>query len=350
MFRPNTVFVLGAGASCEAQMPSGVELKSRIAEALDFSAEHGGDPDIETCLREIASQSDDPRALDKLRYKAAKIKFGMPPAISIDNFLDAHRGDTELELVAKLAIARTILLAEAGGLMAPGLPGVFLDKKPLASTWYVRFFQLLTENVSRQEIKEAVRRVSVINFNYDRTLAYFLRWALLIYYDVDNDDVTNILEEMTTVHPYGRIADLDGEFPRSWLFGHTKYSSLALPAMASQIRTFGERIEEKTTLDAIKQLIANASTIVFMGFGFHRQNLALIDPGPHHVPKSIYASCLGISRSDRREITAELKGILEGLASTLDPCIEFFDGTCAGLLDEYRRTLTERDDVMDIHA
>ena len=36
MIRTKTTFIVGAGASCELQMPSGPELVTRIAQSLDF--------------------------------------------------------------------------------------------------------------------------------------------------------------------------------------------------------------------------------------------------------------------------------------------------------------------------
>lgn len=36
VFRPNTLFVLGAGASCEVDMPSGTDLKKQIANDLNL--------------------------------------------------------------------------------------------------------------------------------------------------------------------------------------------------------------------------------------------------------------------------------------------------------------------------
>jgi NAD-dependent SIR2 family protein deacetylase len=40
MFRSKTLFVVGAGASSEAGLPTGYELKNKIAELLNFHFEH----------------------------------------------------------------------------------------------------------------------------------------------------------------------------------------------------------------------------------------------------------------------------------------------------------------------
>jgi len=41
MFKSKTLFVVGAGASQEAGLPTGTELKSIIAEKLDITFDHG---------------------------------------------------------------------------------------------------------------------------------------------------------------------------------------------------------------------------------------------------------------------------------------------------------------------
>lgn len=60
MFKSKTVFIVGAGASCEAGLPSGDTLKERIAELLDIrfndwgSDQISGDRRIVKALREAA--------------------------------------------------------------------------------------------------------------------------------------------------------------------------------------------------------------------------------------------------------------------------------------------------------
>jgi hypothetical protein len=108
MFRSNTVFVVGAGASNEAGLPIGSELKQRITEKLYIVFENGfqqtkGDRNIVEAIRLYAnSKQEDPN--NYLRCCRAT-SLALPQAISIDNFLDAHQNDKNTELCGKLGIA-----------------------------------------------------------------------------------------------------------------------------------------------------------------------------------------------------------------------------------------------------
>jgi hypothetical protein len=115
VFRSKTVFVVGAGASREAGLPTGAELKRIIASKLDIKYRYGyelisGNPEIAEALREQAQQNgQDPNLF---LHEAHKISDAMPQAISIDNFIDAHQGNVILEVCGKLSIAHSILEAE----------------------------------------------------------------------------------------------------------------------------------------------------------------------------------------------------------------------------------------------
>src|SRR5947209_3367094 len=102
MFYSNTVFVLGAGASKEAGLPTGAELKSQIAPRLDFRFDafqyepKSGDPAIVAALREVAKDRQPPEMRGRQQpdinpyiREGHRIREAMVQAISIDNFIDA---------------------------------------------------------------------------------------------------------------------------------------------------------------------------------------------------------------------------------------------------------------------
>jgi hypothetical protein len=113
-----TVFVIGAGASNEADLPISAELKTSIAAALDIRFDlanrlERGDYKVVEALR-LAVAAEDPPARDIRPYVHAawQICKAMPLDTSIDNFINTHPGDAKIELCGKLAIVRTILAAE----------------------------------------------------------------------------------------------------------------------------------------------------------------------------------------------------------------------------------------------
>jgi len=63
-------------------------------------------------------------------------------------------------------------------------------------------------------------------------------------------------------------------------FGGTDYGDIV--GLSGQIRTFNEQMEDKVQLDEIRQRVADAKRIVFLGFHFHNQNMELLKaPGPN---------------------------------------------------------------------
>ena len=118
MFYSKTLFVVGAGASKEAGLPTGNELTATIAKKVDikfrdFNDQFSGDFEIAAALRSHASDVDGPPG-DINPYLPAcwHIRDAMPQAISIDSFID-HQGDDKIEVCGKLAIVRSILEAQS---------------------------------------------------------------------------------------------------------------------------------------------------------------------------------------------------------------------------------------------
>ena len=158
MLNKKTVFIVGAGASCEAELPAGDKLKEHIATALDIRFDDwgqrqvSGDTVIMQCIWDQVTGPDGRRGdANPLRKKAIfirdNVRFG---AISIDNFIDAHKKDGEIEFVGKLAIARSILQAEAKFKLKVVNDGNGrFDPTRMINTWYMFIHQLLTENLDK---------------------------------------------------------------------------------------------------------------------------------------------------------------------------------------------------------
>ncbi len=118
MSNKKTVYVIGAGASAEVNLPTGAGLKEKISELLNFSLNNfqdliDGDRHIYNAL--MTNIGDEMRAvyaMPEYILAANHIREALPQAISIDNFMDTQSGNRYIELVGKLAIARSILMAE----------------------------------------------------------------------------------------------------------------------------------------------------------------------------------------------------------------------------------------------
>src|SRR6266446_5768785 len=92
MFKSKTLFIVGAGASQEAGLPTGTQVKAAIAEKLGFELSSGswvgGDPDIDEAIRRYASQAN--VNANEIFRAAEHIRENMPLAPSIDHFIHTH--------------------------------------------------------------------------------------------------------------------------------------------------------------------------------------------------------------------------------------------------------------------
>lgn len=344
MFRAKTVLVIGAGASVEVGLPVGPDLLKQIVKLLDFRFDHGmqtsGDIQILDALKKCLNEGREVTKLNSHIRAARQLSQSAKQALSIDNVIDALE-DPHVELVGKLGIVRAILKAEASSVVFKRVdfdPDK-LDLEKFDETWYSSLTKLLTENVRKSQVGDIFANLAIINFNYDRCLEHYLPISLADYYGLRPDDIREIMHTLVIHRPYGvagRLPWQKGDAP-SVEFGQATPQQLA--DVAQQVRTFTERVEEGDQLAAMKATIAKADRIVFLGFAFHRQNVALLSQKMHHHAETV-ATAYQVTQGDRAVIETELSKAFEHKFIMHDDRIKLADMKCAQFFKEYWRTLT----------
>jgi hypothetical protein len=355
MFNGKTTIIVGAGASSEAKLPTGNELKQHIASILDIRFERSvrqisGSTRVFSALEQAVRRDDENEGPGKsgigLYVSAAtRIRDAMPMAISIDNYIDAHQGDKKLELCGKLAIVRSILEAERQSTLYFENEGT--NRHPnypsLEQTWFNRFWQLLTENCRVEQLEERLSSIAFIVFNYDRCIEHFLYHALQTYYGIEADHAASLLRKVEIYHPYGTVGELpwcgESEGPKVDFGGDAEPRQLL--DLASQIKTFTEATDPSLSkVDDLRKRLLESHIVLFLGFAFHRQNLRLIKPEGSKHPDSgkvrYFATALGISESDCNRITHDLITLAGARAKLIRinrtlSCCELFDEYWRGL-------------------
>ena len=346
MFRSRTLFIIGAGASSEIGLPIGTELTKIIGPMLDIGfktpfEQSSGDRDIVGALNAYVGAG---RDINPYIQTAREISRGMPLANSIDSYIDVHQHDKRVRLCGKLAIVKSIMQAEWNSKLSsePERLAEAPTFDRIANTWFVKFFRILHEGTTKSGLDSLFNNVAIINFNYDRCVEQFLFDGIRALYAVDKHTAGLATARLRIHHPYGTIGSLPWQDASEPLdYGSSQGNLLAL---SQRIRTYTERVEEGETLAAIRQEVAKAGIIVFLGFGFNKQNLQLITPeGPKDEdrapgPVSVYATGLGMSDSDRIVVANVLHAML---APAFGPREVFISNvSCTNLFDEYWRTLS----------
>lgn len=336
MFKDNTVFVIGAGASDEFGLPIGWKLMREIKENCSFAIDQfgrliSGPRDIfyhyeRKYGRELQENVQDFNE----RLKAAlQIRDGIDSADSIDEYIYRYSENPLVAEVGKLQIAYAISKAEEASILGPD--SSFTDDISVADkTWIWPFFKSLINGLKASEAKKIGSNITIICFNYDRCIEHYLEHALIrSFYGMKLDEAREIVKNINIIHPYGKLGDLD-DMP----YG----KSDRFPLMAENLITWSETIKEPTIIDDMVQAIKSAKQLVFMGFGFANQNMQLLNTNPKHqnyngpqVYSTGYLMPKEIEDSLRRNIDALYSSaVLEDMLSKIHfqygaKCREFFD-------------------------
>lgn len=350
-----TVFVIGAGASVEAELPSGAQLRSLIAKLLAFGDDRyqreGGDELVERALR-MHSMSGEAKGSFDLHIEAARhISQSMPLAQSIDNFIDMHRGNAEVEICGKLAITRAILTAERGSLLYVKEGNIYntVDVARTDTVWYNSFFRLLTLGCDKTQLKERFENITLIVFNYDRCLEHFLYHAIRIYYQLTSESAIDVVSALHIYHPYGMV----GRLPWQTLYNRVGFGAALNPDellnIAKQIKTFTEGANaQESEVGEIRSKMGGADTVVFLGFAYHPLNIRLIQPGALISVNSsgglrttkVFGTAKGISSSDCNIIVQNIAASMSMSATSVVLSNEL---SCFDFLNEYSRSISLSD-------
>jgi hypothetical protein len=322
MLGRETLFIIGAGAGFDINMPMGDKLAHLIAEYVNIKFEGGvhktsGNDLTMDALRLVANH----HRTDVNQYYSAgrQIFEGLVGwSSSIDGYLNRHQDQPLAQLCGKLAIAQVILESEYGC-------GMYVDKNishrphfrdvgQVRQSWFQHLWSILETGIIKSKNLDSIfDRFHVITFNYDRALEHFLFMGLQQAYHLPENDAAAIINAKLDVdHVYGKVANLPWQdIGRGFAFGR-KPNAQQLVNLWSQITTFNEEISDTQLLAKLADKVSNADRIVFLGCHFHDQNMKLLRAA---LPArggnvAIYATAIGRSLSALGEIENQLREML----------------------------------------
>lgn len=352
MFERKTVFVIGAGASVDLNLPAGPGLKSDIARQVELNPQNAYHSFINEQMQyavQSECQSMDGNNFHEhfrnFRLAAGMISRGMPSAPSIDNYLHTHRANNYIVRLGKLAIANAILEGESRSQLIAknntfGIPQELQFSLPIAAhgLWHMRLVNRLISQISVDEIERAFENVTFIVFNYDRCLEQYLRLAFEDHFAPNMTGVAEAFKNLDVIHPYGQVGKLPWQSNTTGI-GIGRNEGQILNGIADDILTFTESERSGRAKD-MKEAIANAHTVVFLGFSFLDQNLELLTPNYHSSVQRVFFTSHGISDSDTEIVVRNLKSVFENNSPppiTIKPSFEArtTKGKCEHLFDEF---------------
>jgi hypothetical protein len=308
MFPQSTVLVVGAGASAEFRMPTGAELKKRIAKTLNFDrTDQGhliGDRRLYHMLNERFGQSDVVKYLDSGRELSQLVE----QFDSIDEALHWFSDRPGLVELGKVTIIYLILKSERESpLFVANSPNI-APKGDYGENWCSELLSMVVGSFSREKVAEAFSRVTIINFNYDRTIEHFLYSELQNKLRVDESQARDAVTKLKVLRPYGSVGPLPWQVQpdETITFGadlsedHDK-----LFTVSKNIRTYTEQAAGHIRPD-IREAVDRASRIIILGFGFHQQNMSILTGGSSHANRRIIATMIGIDRENYEHMSMNI--------------------------------------------
>ena len=253
MIKTPTVFVLGAGSSVDYGFPTGVDLVRELTTRF---------PALPRDAQDALSRS----GIDKDEYDRFAEELAMAKPNSIDAFLQ-HR--QEHAKVGKAAIAVHLIKRED--------PRDLFDNPK--EDWHKYLFGRMGAGASADTFYE--NKVSFVTFNYDRSFDWALYQHLRWFYGHPPEAARQVIEEVPVIHVHGKLGEIYDEYSNdmSGVSGRpytTKISGASLRTAMSGIRVLHESSPSDGECQRAKECIAGAKRVVFLGFGYHAENLRRI--------------------------------------------------------------------------
>lgn len=343
MLKRSTVFVLGAGAGAELGLPVGSTLAKHISSMMDVRFDpyrtvvSSGDYELfDVFKKHYGEQS------RNYNQAAWSIRDGIHLASSIDDFLESHRANEHILLYGKCAIAKSILKAEENS-------SLYYEKRRLDSTidfsrldntWINKLTKILFRGITREKAQSVFHNAIFINFNYDRCLEHYFIHALCAFYRIEKHDAETVVASAAIIHPYGSIGPLENQQGRRGIPFGADCGSHVLN-VASSIRTYSEQVEDQDVIGAIGSAFESSEQIVFLGFAYHDQNLALLRTDKGWKATRILGSAIGISEENAEFISGILENCLSksGRTKSSPPKLFLRHLTCSDFIDRFDRII-----------
>jgi len=203
--------------------------------------------------------------------------------VSIDAFIT---NNPDLEAVAKHAVAAVLVLCER--------------EERLDGDWYQQFLERLMRIGSQDG------EFGVITFNYDRSFEQYFRRAYIHNHPGNELLALKFYRHLKIIHAYGDLGSLEGNImPPLLRYGDVESFGIAVNQM--ELATPAHYPNH----DKIKEMLDGVARVVFLGFGFWKDNMNLIELSQESSPQ-VYASAFGLPVTVMEDVKAKYPNIIFG--------------------------------------
>jgi len=311
MIKQQTVLILGAGASADYGFPLASKLKSSIDSRLQFArrAKPSTVGEKSEAARMYGHYEQLEIEKDLLRLFAEKLYES--DAHSVDEFLEANTSSSGLVLAGKTIIAESLLPYEQKAMLySPKGWYRHLRSAMISVVDPTTFHSLSPDDRYRYLTKGflAIRsnKLSIVTFNYDRSLEAYLRFTLeQMYNRVGTEEVTNLLvSSIPIIHIHGSLGGTPWGGGRPYRFDSAKLDKDIRDAR-SRVKIVHDPSTTEDDVDKAQRACSSAERIIFLGFSFHPLNIVKLDPQSWRNPK-VFSSNFDFTEMEQRSIQRKL--------------------------------------------
>lgn len=247
MIEKKTVLVLGAGASQYYGYPSGRELVRIILHFLNKS-------NVENWIERLINEYG---IINRDYISSFSNELFNSGIMSIDEFLEYR---PEFIKIGKLLIALALIPYEDNSRL--------FDLNKRDQSWYEYLLNKLRS--PKTEFKN--NSLSIITFNYDRSLEQYFFTALKSTYGIEDAECAEIVKSIPIIHVYGILDWLPWQIEGGRSYDNHFYPNQIKKA-ADSIIIMSEDRDRSAEFDQAFKLLKEAEAGYFLGFGYHDMNL-----------------------------------------------------------------------------
>lgn len=267
--------------------PSGDQLKERIISMLESFPKHAGPgTQLEILMHESGIEHGH---IEEFRDELAGAHH-----ITIDRFLQ-NRPD--FARVGKLAIAATLIPFERDSIIPMLKPWKTRPeaRSRVAEGWYKYF----AEQLDLSSTNWGRGLLTIITYNYDRSLEHYLFTILKSTCDKSAEECWKIFKEIPIIHIHGELGPYD-PLGNGLEYGSPVDLNTARQA-AKNIRIMHEEKNENPTKQA-KEAIQESNLVCFLGFGYHRENLAPLPVKSGVTGRTVIGTALNFTKPEQKRL------------------------------------------------
>lgn len=274
-----TTLILGAGASQPFGYPIGRVLKGNVIHLNDeYLHEHG---------------------FTREQYREFTQHLKRSTINSVDAFIERF---PQYRDIGTACIALALAMQEFEN-------NLFSHHSEAGPSWYEILANALDDGIS--PVRE--NKLSIVTFNYDRSLEYYLVEVLRHNRDIAVDAAIEQLSTIPMLHVYGSIGECPPQRAGSRPYATTNESIHRAIVERHFIRLMPDVRKEHQIFQQACDLILQAKRVVFLGFGFDATNVqrlrAFEEKWPDSSRRETWATTTGMGQ---RQIDVVMQSILHG--------------------------------------